>query len=138
MKSPRAFSLIEVMIALAIFFMALFAILGLTSQLLQNARLIQAKNIPHVSMVHAWWTSKTNRVVEGLTTVEFGDISPDIGDLYRDFYAEINAEPDLDMTNGLWDVTYRVYNRKNRAVESEVFTFYWDPNSQSRPGGGLR
>jgi hypothetical protein len=134
-----AFSLIEVMVALAIFFACMFAILGLISQLLQNARAFQTKKAPHVSLVHGWWTSKTNRVVEGLTTVEFNDIATDLGELYRDYYAEINAEPDPDITNGLWDVTYKVYNRRTRQVESEVFTLYWDPNSQSKQlGGGIR
>jgi len=126
------------MVALAVFFITTFAILGLVSQLLQNARVFQNKKAPHVSLVHGWWTSKTNRVVEGLTTVEFSDISDDLGQLYRDYYAEITAEPDLDMTNGLWDVSYQVINRRTRQVESKVFTFYWDPNSQSKQlGGGL-
>ncbi len=134
-----AFSLIEVMIALAIFFASMFAILGLISQLLQNARAFQTKKAPHVSLVHAWHTSKTNRVAEGLTPVEFNDISTDLGELYRDYYAEIYAEPNLDLTNGLWDVTYKVYNRRTGKVDSEIFTFYWDPNSQSKQlGGGIR
>ena len=134
-----AFSLIEVMVALAIFFMCTFAILALVTQLLRNARVFQSKKAPHVSLVHGWWTSKTNRVTEGLTTVEFSDISDDLGQLYRDYYAEINAEPDPEMTNGLWDVSYQVINRNTRQVESKVFTFYWDPNSQSKQmRGGLR
>jgi hypothetical protein len=138
-RTRLAFSLIEVMIAMGIFFVALFSILGLTSQLLNNARSLQNNRKPHVSLVHAWWTSKTNRVAEGLTTVEFSDIATDLGDLYRDYYAEINAEPDPEMTNGLWDVTFKVYSRKTRQVDSEVFTLYWDPNTQSKAvGGGLR
>ena len=75
---------------------------------------LQTKKAPHVSLVHGWWTSKTNRVVEGMTSVEFSDIATDLGELYRNYYAEINAEPDLDMTNGLWDVTYKVFNRQTR------------------------
>lgn len=135
-RAARAFSLIEVMIAMGIFFVALFSILGLTSQLLNNARSLQNIRKPHVSMVHAWWTSKTNRVAEGLTTVEFSDIATDIGELYRDYYAEIYAEPDPELTNGLWDVSFKVYSRKTRQVDSEVFTFYWDPNTQSKAVGG--
>ena len=133
-----AFSLIEVMVALAIFFMCTFAILGLTSQLLKNASAFHAKKAPHVSLVHAWYTSKTNRVTEGEIQVEFSEISDDLGDQYRDYYAVINTEPDQEMTNGLWDVTYEVFNRRTRQVESKVFTYYWDPNSQSKQmGGGL-
>jgi hypothetical protein len=143
MKSRRrqylAFSLLEVMIALAIFFMCTFAILGLTAQLLQNARAFQTKVAPHVSMVHAWYTSKTNRVTDGLTTVEFSDVSSDLGDLYRDYYAEIEALPSEIMTNGLWEVSYRVYNRRSKQVESEMLTLYFDPNSMNRIGaGGIR
>lgn len=133
-----AFSLIEVMIAIGIFFIALFSILALTAQLLTNARVIQSTIKPHASMVHAWYTSKTNRITEGSTTVDFSDIAQDLGELYRDYYAEIYAEPNLDLTNGLWNVTYTVFNRKTRQVDSEVSTFYWDPNTQSRPGAGLR
>ena len=67
------------------------------------------------------------------------DIATDLGDLYRDYYAEIYAEPDPEMTNGLWDVSFKVYSRKTRQVDSEVFTLYWDPNTQSKAvGGGLR
>src|SRR5690606_38279081 len=70
-----AFSLIEVMIAIGIFFIALFSILALTAQLLTNARVIQSTIKPHASMVHAWYTSKTNRITEGSTTVDFSDIA---------------------------------------------------------------
>lgn len=143
-KSPRealhrrAFTLIEVMIAMGVFFIALFAILALTSQLLQNARRLQGKQVPHVSLVHAWYTSITNRVTEGVKDVEFSEISTDLGDLYRDFRAEIEAVPDPEMTNGLWDVTYRIINRRNGQTESEVLTLYWDPNTQSKSGVGIR
>jgi hypothetical protein len=131
------FSLIEVMVALAIFFMCTFVILGLTSQLLQNARAFQTKRVPGVAMVHGWWTSKTNRVVEGVTTVEFSDLSDDLGERYRDYFAEIEAQPDLEMTNGLWDVTYRVISHRSHQVESEVSTYYWDPNTKSKAVGEL-
>lgn len=138
-RRRRAFSLIEVMIAMGIFFMALFSILGLTAQLLNNARSLQNSYKPNVSLVHAWWTSKTNRVTEGMTTVEFSDISSDLGDLYRDYYAEIEAQTDPEMTNGLWDVTFKVYSRRTHQVDSQVLTLYWDPNTQSKAvGGGLR
>jgi len=135
-RNLDAFSLIEVMIALAIFFMCTFAILGLTSQLLQNARAFQTKKAPGVSMVHAWYTSKTNRVTEGEQSGGLSDISTDLGELYPDYEYKILTEPDPNITNGLWDVTYQIYNRRTRQVESEVFTFYWDPNSQSRMGAG--
>lgn len=131
----QAFTLIEVMVALALFFMCTFAILGLTSQLLKNARIFQTKKSPGVSMVHGWYTSKTNRVTEGEVNIEFSDISPDIGELYRDYYAVISATPNEEMTNGLWNVTYTVFNRKTHQVDSTVNTFYWDPASRSTKQG---
>lgn len=131
----RAFTLIEVMIAMGIFFIGLFAILGLTAQLLNNARAFQNTRKPHVSLVHGWWTSKTNRVAEGVTSIEFSDISSDLGDLYRDYYAEIEAQPDPEMTNGLWDVTFRLYNRRTHQIDSQVMTLYWDPNTKSKTAG---
>ena len=134
-RRRRAFSLIEVMIALAIFFMVTFAILGLTTQLLQNSRSFQTKKIPPVSLVHAWYTSMTNRVTEGEQTYEFSDISSDLGDLYGGYNFVINAAPDPDMTNGLWDVTYQVFNRQTHQVMSTLSTYYWDPNSRSRHVG---
>ncbi len=134
-RRTQAFTLIEVMVAIALFFMCTFAILGLVSQLLKNARIFQSKKSPGVALVHGWYTSKTNRVSEGEVNVEFTDISPDLGELYRDYYAVILAEPNEEMTNGLWNVTYTVFNRKTRQVDSTVNTFYWDPASRSSQRG---
>ena len=44
-KNSRAFTLLEVMIAAGIFFMAIFAILALVSSNLKNARLIQKSHV---------------------------------------------------------------------------------------------
>ncbi len=134
-RRSHAFTLIEVMVAIALFFMCTFAILGLVSQLLKNARIFQSKKSPGVALVHGWYTSKTNRVSEGEVNVEFADISPDLGELYRDYYAVILAEPNEEMTNGLWNVSYTVFNRKTRQVDSTVNTFYWDPASRSSQRG---
>lgn len=136
-RRNHAFTLIEVMVALALFFMCTFAILGLTSQLLKNARIFQNKRSPGVALVHGWFTSKTNRVTEGEVNVEFTDISPDLGELYRDYYAIVSAAPNEEMTNGLWNVTYTVFNRQTRQVDSMVNTFYWDPQSRSKQQTGL-
>ena len=111
--APRlssAFSLIEVMVALAIFFMAVFAILGLMSTLLQNARIFQSKRPPEARMVFAYQTSITNRVIEGTISYDFSEMA-EFGDEYRDYTAEVEAYPNEMYTNGLWDVQYRVFNK---------------------------
>ena len=133
-RAHRAFSLIEVMVALAIFFMAVFAILGLISQLLRNARAFQNKKSADAGMVHAYWSSITNRVKEGLESGEFSDLA-EFQDQYRDYSWEKDAQPYA--TNGLWQVDYRVINKRTGRVESSVSTFFYDPNTQSGSLGGF-
>jgi len=53
----EAFSLLEVMIAIAIFFTSVFAILELTSQHLRTARILQTLDVdrtslPSLSLIH--------------------------------------------------------------------------------------
>ncbi len=127
-RAHRAFSLIEVMVALAIFFMAVFAILGLISQLLKNARAFQNKKGADAGMVHAYWSSITNRVTEGLESGEFNALA-NFKDQYRDYSWE--KDTTFYATNGLWQVDYRVINKRNGQVESSVRTFFYDPNTQS-------
>ena len=124
----RAFSLIEVMVALAIFFMAVFAILGLLSQLLKNSRAFQKKKGDDAGMVHAYWSSITNRVTEGLESGEFSELA-EFQDQYRDYSWEKDTL--FYATNGLWQVDYRVINKRSGQVESSVRTFFYDPNTQS-------
>ena len=63
-REQRAFSLLEVMIAIGIFFMAVFAILGLVSSSLENARRLQ-RPIVDASPV-AGYLLQTNKLVEGI------------------------------------------------------------------------
>src|SRR5689334_18596540 len=71
-----AFTLLEVMIAMGIFFMAVFTILALVSSSLRNARALQETEVDP-SMLAAQ-LSLTNRLVEG-------EQSGDFGDFYRDY-----------------------------------------------------
>jgi len=126
-RKYSGFSLIEVMIALGIFFIALFAILGLVSQLLRNARAFQNKKAADATMVQAYFLSITNRVTEGIESGDFSDLA-DFNGEYRDFSWE--KETTFFASNGLWQVDYRVINNRVRAVESAISTFYFDPNTQ--------
>ena len=133
-RAPRSrrkagFSLMEVMIALGIFLIALFTILGLVSQLLRNARAFQNKKAPDAEMAQGYFNSITNRVSPGLETYEFDDLA-DFNGLYRDYYVEKDTSSEPVLTNGLWQVDYRVINRRTHAVESAISTYYFDPNSQ--------
>lgn len=129
-RRQSGFSLIEVMIALGIFFIALFTILGLVSQLLRNARAFQNKKAADATMVQAYFLSITNRVTEGLESGDFSDLA-DFQNEYRDYSWE--KETTFFASNGLWQVDYRVINNRLRSVESAISTFYFDPNTQQGP-----
>jgi len=74
----RAFSLIEVMIACGIFFMATFAILALVSTTLRNARGLQRGDVDAVmAAAQVYETLKTNRQAEVSGSGNFGENYPD-------------------------------------------------------------
>jgi hypothetical protein len=68
----KAFSLLEVMIASAIFFMAVFAILGLVSSSLNNLRRLQRPLVD--ASVLASELSLTNKLTEGTDSGNLGDL----------------------------------------------------------------
>src|SRR5438552_632274 len=72
--SPAAFTLLEVVIAAGIFFMATFAILGVVSGTVRNARGVQKTDVD-AGMLAAD-LSLTNKLVEGTTSGDFGDLYP--------------------------------------------------------------
>src|SRR5215468_2819926 len=73
-----AFTLIEVMIACGIFFMATFAILALVSTTLRNARALQRGDVDAgMAAAQIYQTLKTNRQVEVSGSGTFGEAYPD-------------------------------------------------------------
>src|SRR5216117_742423 len=85
-----AFTLIEVMIALGIFFMAVFTILALVSNILRNARGLQRPQVD-AGLAAALYVN-TNRF-------PVGNVSGELGDSLADFSYEIAT--DEFATNGL-------------------------------------
>jgi Tfp pilus assembly protein PilV len=76
----RAFSLLEVMIAIGLFFMAVFAVLGLVSISLQNARHLKRPIVD--AGVLAGELSLTNQLIEGTAS---GDLSEFLGKPYQGY-----------------------------------------------------
>ena len=74
-----AFTLVEVMVALLIFFMAVFTILGLISNSLRNARALQRKQVDCGQVAAQVFVhySSTNQIPEGEDSGDFGDMFPD-------------------------------------------------------------
>jgi len=115
-----AFSLVEVMVALAIFFMAVFTILGLMSTLLRNARILQNKKGVDAGLVAAQLTL-TNKLTEEVESGDFGDMYPDYN-WTRDTY-EVS-------TNGLYQVDIIVQRGSGSGpVESKMSILLFRPES---------
>jgi hypothetical protein len=121
-RHPLGFTLIEVMVACGIFFMATFAILALVSQTLRNARALQRMDVDAgMAAAQVFQMLKTNKEDEG-------SISGDFGDQYRDYSWEAVWEP--YQTNGLLQVGV-VVNRRGARQPVDILTFYvFDPNAQ--------
>ena len=94
MIGRSAFTLMEVMIAMGIFFMAIFAILELVSSCLRNARLIQKEHMDTRPIMTALY--QTNKYVEGSDSGEFEG---------WDLNWDTDTEPDETQgSNGLWRI----------------------------------
>ena len=106
-----AFSLLEVMIAMALFFMAIFAILGLVSQNIGAAARLQRHEVDIGSL--AAELSLTNILQEGAESGDFGDLYP--GVTWTREIVEVSS-------NGLYRVDFTVMqpplNRRSKAPAS--------------------
>ena len=127
-KNPRrAFSLLEVMVAIGILFLGVFAILGVVSGGLENARRLQRPIVD--AGVLAADLCATNQLVEGTWSGNLGDI---LGHDYDDYdYTETVTEA---MTNKLFRADFTLQLRGNDRPISQTSVLLWRPLS---PAGGL-
>jgi hypothetical protein len=117
-RPASAFTLLEVMIACGIFFIAVFAILALVSSLLRNARALRHIEVD-AGMVAAQ-LSKTNRMTEGV-------LSGDFGDTYHDYSWEtVTQEAE---TNGLYQVDIVVRKRGLQNPVDTMSVWIYSPES---------
>lgn len=128
-----AFSLLEVMIAMALFFMAIFAILGLTSQSIGAAARLQRHEVDIASLPAQ--LALTNVLQEGVESGDFGDLFP--GVTWTREITEVSS-------NGLYRVDFTVLqpppNLRSRAPPSEetMSVLLFRPISPGARIGGLR
>ncbi|SRR6266446_4558034 len=122
----RAFSLLEVMIALGIFFMAVFAILGLVSSTLKNARSLERPQVD-AGLAAAMFTN-TNHFTEG-------SFDGDFGDALQGYSWE--AETYEFASNGLVQADIILNKRGSSQPADTLSILMWDPNfkSSSLPSG---
>ena len=124
LRSASAFSLLEVTIAMGIFFMATFSILEVVSQ---NLRAVNSLNQvgPTAGMVAAEQLLMTNKLSEGSQSGDFGDLYPDFSWMY-----------DIRMhgTNGLFQADIVVMKRND--VYSKQSILLYSAESAQNPGSG--
>lgn len=126
----RAFNLLEVMIAIAVFFVGAFAILSLVSASLANVNRIRRPSVD-ASPVLATWAA-TNKLVEGQYHGSLGDENM-LGKNYRDY----NWVADIVeiRSNRLFLVDCRITPATGRPdVISRMTTVLYRPQS---PAGSL-
>jgi hypothetical protein len=119
----RAFSLLEVMIAIGIFFSCIFVILSLVSSSLQNARRLQRPMVDAAMLASE--LSLTNKIVEISQSGDFGELYPGYT-----WTADINEV----LTNRLFQVDYVVQNSDTREVVQKMSVLFYRPQS---PAGSL-
>ena len=116
----RAFTLLEVMIAMTIFAMAIFTILDSVSRSLGAARSLQQK-FPDIGPLTAE-LMLTNKLEEGTMDGDFGD-------LYRG--CTWTRDIVLKATNGLFQVDFTIRSPKGRQqVVWKNSILLWRPDSQ--------
>jgi hypothetical protein len=127
-RAAAAFSLLEVMIALAIFFMASFAIMSVVSGALTNARMLQRPQVDAGAV--ASFFSTTNMIVEGSDS---GDLSTLLGDTYKGYTWESTSR-EVE-SNKLFQVDFTIYSpAAGHPVFSQISTRFFRPAS---PAGSL-
>lgn len=124
-RECNAFSLLEVMIAIGIFFVAVFAILALVSNSLGNVRRLQRPQVDASSVLARY--ASTNILVEGTYS---GDLSEMLGKEYRNY--TWTAQITEVSTNHLYQVEAVVQPYGSRNVISDLSTLLYRP--QSPPG----
>src|SRR5438552_13532776 len=127
LSPSRALTLIEVMMALGIFFMAVFTILALVSNILRNARGLQRPQVD--AGLAAAIYANTNRYSIGTVAGELDDSLPD-------FSYEIAT--DEFATNGLLQADIILNRRSSHQAPDGISILVFDPYHQSAPFPGRR
>jgi hypothetical protein len=119
-----AFTLLEVMIAMSIFFIAIFTILDLVSSNIRSVQRLQKGQVDASMLIADLY--QTNKLEEGIDNGDFGDIYPG----YR-WTREITQV----LTNGMFQVEYLVNGPHGTQMDSHLTVLLWRP--ESKPGAAF-
>ncbi len=126
----RGFTLMEVMIACGLFFMATFAILALVSTTLRNARALQRRDVDAgMAASQVYETLKTNRMDQGSLSGDFGDTYPGYS-----WDASWDVDWDSGATNGLLKVDIVVSRRGSPNPVDNLTIRIFAPDAKSGLG----
>ncbi|HMO66419.1 MAG TPA: hypothetical protein PKE47_14545 [Verrucomicrobiota bacterium] len=129
-RRALGFTLLEVALAMLIFFAAVFVILEIVSGGLRIARQLQQPRFDMGAM--AARVALTNQLFEGPID---GALFDDLLELYPGYSAE--GEIALVLTNGLYEVTLRAWSPERGAEPvGEITLLLFRPESPTRAGGG--
>lgn len=123
--TSRGFTLLEVALAMGLFFALVFVLLQITSTNLRIAKALQHSTVDASSL--AAEISLTNQLVEGTDSGDFGDLHPGY---------EWRRDITLVGTNGLFEVRFEVYRERQSQPASELVLLLYRPESAQRAGGG--
>ena len=125
---PVGFTLIEVMIACGIFFMATFAILALVSTTLRNARALQRGDVDAgMAAAQIYQSLKTNRQVEISGSGDFGEAYPDYSFEYQTQQYQSNGLLQVDI----------IVNRRGLRKPVDALSI-WVYNADAKQSFGTR
>jgi type II secretion system protein I len=123
MVPSQGFTLLEVLVAMGIFFVSVFAILDLVSQNLRAARALKSEAVDITAAISDLLL--TNRLEEASESGDFGDFAPG--------YAWTRQVMEVT-TNGLFRVDVTVI-RIDPPWENTTSLLLFKPDSQRRAGG---
>jgi len=128
-RARDAFSLLEVIIACAIFFMVAFALLELVTRSLIAAKSLQVRE-PDPGVVLAA-LSLTNAFEEGTLSGDYDEIAEGLYPGYRweALVSEVGS-------NGLFEVEVFSYNQRKNKGALQITGYFWRPNS--KPGSATK
>jgi Tfp pilus assembly protein PilV len=125
----RAFTLIEVMLAITIFFMAMFAILGVLSSGVHAASVLRTSG-PTAGMVAGFYYN-TNSIEEGTDAGDFSDIAGYEGYTWHSEARQLT-------TNGLYEVDIVVIDPHGNPSSILTGLEFYKPGSGNKNRLGLQ